>query len=320
MAQVNKKKVVIVGAGRVGEAVAYTLTLSRKASDIVLIDVDKGRAEGSALDIAHGLAYYTQTVVREGGYEECADAGIIIITAGLSRKPGQTRLDLARSNVGIASDITKSIMKYATDPIIIVISNPVDVLTYVVQRGSGLPAHRVIGTGTLLDTARFRYMISKECNIDIEDVDAYVLGEHGDSQVACWSSASIAGVPLADYCKQMNIDIESKKEYINEEVKKAGSTVIGLKGATYLGIALNTSKIVEVIMDNDNTILPVCHVISEDVFGVNNVATSMPSIINEEGIVRTLQLPLSAQEEAGLVESAKLLKDFTQDAISVNIK
>ncbi|MGI6663986.1 MAG: L-lactate dehydrogenase [Christensenellaceae bacterium] len=314
----NKNKIVVIGAGRVGEAVAYTLILSKRASDIVLIDVDKERAEGSALDIGHGIAFYTQATVREGDYTECADASIIIITAGMARKPGQTRLDLARSNVSIVKDITKNIMEYAEDPIIIVISNPVDVLTYVVQHESGLPANRVIGTGTLLDTARFRYLLSQKCDVDIEDIDAYVLGEHGDSQVPVWSAVSIAGIPLRHYCSQLGIDIEKDMKDIDEEVKTAGSTVIQLKGATYLGIALNTSKIVDVILENDNTILPVCHVIKDDVYGVSDVATSLPCVINKTGVVRTLKLPLTTQEALAMHESSKTLKDFTQNALSVN--
>ena len=254
----KKNKVVVIGAGRVGEAVVYTLAMSRTASEIVMVDVVADRAKGSALDINHGLAFHKQVTVRQGDYSECADAKVIIVSAGLARKPGQTRLDLAKSNVKIARSIAKSIMEHAENPLIVVISNPVDVLTYVIQKETGLPQSRVIGSGTILDTSRLRFMLSQECDVDITDVNAYVLGEHGDSQVPAWSRITIAGMPLLEYCDKNGIEIRSKMKRIAEEVNKAGGTVIALKGATYLGIAMNTSRIVDAILDDEKAVLPVC--------------------------------------------------------------
>lgn len=314
----NRKKVVVVGAGRVGEAIAYTLVLGRQASEIVMIDIDKGRAEGSAHDIGHGLAYHSQVTIRQGGYEECADAAIVVITAGLARKPGQTRLDLARTNVSIIKDITRNVMKYAENPIFVITANPVDIMTYVVQKESGVDPCRVIGSGTVIDTARFRYILSQRFSISIEDVYAYVLGEHGDSQVLVWDSASIAGVPLKDYARQCGIDLEAEKAQIEIDVKTAGAQVIAQKGATFYGIALNTAKIVAAIMDNDNAILPVGYVLPHEVYGVKDVVISVPCVVNESGISKTLEIPLSPVELESLQKSAEMLKKFTHDVMNTD--
>ena len=238
MAITIKSKIVVIGAGNVGEAIGYTLMLRRQASDIVLVDLNEKRAKGSALDIAHGTAFSRQSRIRMGGYEECADAETIIITAGVARKPGQTRLDLAKINVGIIRSITENIMRYADNPLIVVVSNPVDISTYIVQQTSGLPANRVIGTGTSLDTARFRYLLSEACKVDVCDINAYVLGEHGDSQVAIWSSAAVGGEPILDFINRNNIVLD--QDTIAQKAKDSGAKVISLKGATFYGIAMTT--------------------------------------------------------------------------------
>ena len=205
MKNTHRDKIVVIGAGNVGEAIAYTLMVRKQANDIVLIDVNEDRAKGAAIDIAHGTSFHKQVWVRQGGYEECKDAQMIIITAGIARKPGQTRLELAKTNVSIVRSITENIMKYAENPLLLVVSNPADIITKAVQETSGLPANRVIGTGTSLDTARFRYNISTKLHVNVEDIQAYVVGEHGDSQVAVWSSAMVGGFPLEDYAKQVGI-------------------------------------------------------------------------------------------------------------------
>lgn len=318
MKNLNRKKIVVVGAGRVGEAIAYTLVLGRQASEIVMIDIDKGRAEGSAHDIGHGLAYHSQVIIRQGGYEECADAAVIIITAGLARKPGQTRLDLARTNVSIIKDITRNVMKYAENPIFVITANPVDIMTYVIQKESGVAPSRVIGSGTVLDTARFRYILGEKFKISIEDVYAYVLGEHGDSQVLVWEGASVAGIPLNDYARQAGIDLASEKAQIEVDVKTAGAQVIAQKGATFYGIALNTAKIVAAIMDNDNAILPVGHMLTKEVYGIKDVVISVPCVINEGGIARALEIPLAPEELEALQKSAAMLKAFTGEVIATD--
>ncbi len=313
----KKNKVVVIGAGRVGEAVVYTLAMSRTASEIVMVDVVADRAKGSALDINHGLAFHKQVTVRQGDYSECADAKVIIVSAGLARKPGQTRLDLAKSNVKIARSIAKSIMEHAENPLIVVISNPVDVLTYVIQKETGLPQSRVIGSGTILDTSRLRFMLSQECDVDITDVNAYVLGEHGDSQVPAWSRITIAGMPLLEYCDKNGIEIRSKMKRIAEEVNKAGGTVIALKGATYLGIAMNTSRIVDAILDDEKAVLPVSHVMDGEVLDIKDVAISFPCVVDADGIKKVLDMDYSEDEEKAIVASANALRVFTQNALEM---
>lgn len=304
----KKDKIVVVGAGNVGEAIAYTLMVRDQANDIVLVDVNEARAKGAALDIAHGTSFYKQIWVRQGGYEECADARLIIITAGVARKPGQTRLDLAKINVNIARDITKNIMKYADNPLLLVVSNPADIITKAVTEASGLPACRVIGSGTSLDTARFRYAISARMHVNVEDVNAYVLGEHGDSQVPIWSSANIAGFPLDDFAKQVNHKID--KAGVADRTKNGGAEVISLKGATFYGIAMAVSNLVQAIIKDDSAILPVAHVLDEKFGDWAGVAFSVPCRLGWEGIEKTLMIPMNEEEKAAMDRSAQILKDF----------
>lgn len=301
-------KIVVVGAGNVGEAISYTLMVRKQADDIVLVDLNEGRAQGSALDIAHGTAFFHQTKVREGGYEECADAEIIIVSAGIARKPGQTRLELAKTNVSIAKSITREIMKYAKNPIIIVVANPVDILTTAIQKESGLPAERVVGTGTSLDTARFRYLISKKCKVDVCDVNAYILGEHGDSQVAIWSKATIGGEDVKEYMKENNIQLDM--DSLAAEAKDGGAEIISLKGATFYGIAMSTSRVVEAISNNENAVLPVGHVLGEEYGEWAGVAFSLPCVLNRKGIRRVIKLQMTGEEKEAMDKSAQTLKAF----------
>ena len=314
MAITIKSKIVVIGAGNVGEAIGYTLMLRRQASDIVLVDLNKKRAKGSALDIAHGTAFSRQSRIRMGGYEECADAEAIIITAGVARKPGQTRLDLAKINVGIIRSITENIMRYADNPLIVVVSNPVDISTYIVQQPSGLPANRVIGTGTSLDTARFRYLLSEACKVDVCDINAYVLGEHGDSQVAIWSSAAVGGEPILDFINRNNIVLD--QDTIAQKAKDSGAKVISLKGATFYGIAMTTSRIVEALLTDENSVLPVAHVLDSSFGALADVAVSLPCVLNRTGIARVMSIPMSDQERAAVEASAKTLRDFLNSVLN----
>lgn len=304
----HKDKIVVIGAGNVGEAIAYTLMVRVQANDIVLIDVNEARAQGAALDIGQGTSFFKQVWVRHGGYEECADAQLIIITAGIARKPGQTRLDLAKINVGIVKSITENIMKYAKNPLILVVSNPADITTAAVLETSGLPSNRVIGSGTSLDTARLRYFLSKKLRVNIEDVNAYVLGEHGDSQVAIFSSANIGGFPLDEYARQINVELN--KEELAKRTRDGGAEIIGLKGATFYGIAMAVSNIVETIMKDDDAILPVAHVLDESFGDWAGVPISMPCRIGWEGIVQTLRIPMNEAEKEAMNASVQILKDF----------
>lgn len=313
MSSLKHSKIVIVGAGNVGESVAFSLMLKEVASELVMIDVDAERAEGSAFDMEDATAFYSETTVRTGSYEECQNADIIIITAGIARKPGQTRLDLAKTNVSIVRDITKNIMKHAENPIVLVISNPVDVMTCVVQETSGLPSERVIGTGTTLDTARLRRLISEACQVAVTDVNAYVLGEHGDTQVPIWSRATVGGENIKSYFKY--IDKEVDLDELAQTAKTSGATIIKKKGATFLGIAMCAARICEIIMRNEHAVLPVAHVLDESYGEWQGAAISLPSVIGKDGIVRTINIKLSDEERAAMDHSAKTLKGFKADVI-----
>lgn len=301
-------KIVVVGAGNVGEAIAYTLMARKQANEIVLVDVNEDRAKGAAIDVWHGTSFHHQISVRQGGYEECANADIIVITAGIARRPGQTRLELAKTNVSIIRGITESIMKYAENPLIIVVSNPADILAREVQEVSGLPAGRVIGSGTSLDTARFRANISACLNVSVKDIQAYILGEHGDSQVAVWSSVTVGGIPLDDYERVEKVSLDRAE--IAEHTKNGGAEIIGLKGATFYGVAMAVSTIVEAIIKDEHAILPVAPVLGEKHGDWAGIAMSVPCRIGRDGIENTFYVPLDEEEQKAMDHSAELLKDF----------
>ena len=308
-----KRKIVIAGAGNVGEAIGYTLMLRKQASEIVFVDINEARAQGSALDIKHGTAFLHEDIIRSGGYEECADADIIIVAAGVARKPGQTRLDLAKINVGIACDITKSIMKYAKDPMIVVVSNPVDIMTYTITKESGLNPNQVIGTGTSLDTARFRCLIGEKCKVSVNDINAYIIGEHGDSQVSLWSKVNIGGEDLDAYLEHNPEIGPFDKAAIDREVCTSGANIISKKGATFYGVAMATSKIVDAILDDQRTVIPVSHVLSPEFGELAGVSISLPCIIDHTGIVRILDMQMNEEETEKLHASVKKLRSFIKD-------
>ena len=316
----NKSKVVVVGAGKVGASVAYTIMMNNLTSEIVLVDVDRGRARGEALDISHGIAYFKQLTIRDGDFSDCADADVIVITAGIPRQPGQTRIDLARTNVGVTRDIVRRIMEYATNPLFVVISNPVDVLTYVVQKESGLPANRVIGSGTTLDTGRFRYLLSQHCKVDVRNVHAYIIGEHGDSEVPVWSRASIASKPFDEYCEDCpRRCLKINRQQIFEQTRDAGAEIIKLKGATFYGIALAATRVVGAIMGDENSVLTVSSVLDGN-YGISDVALSLPCIVNRNGIDRYLNIRMSDEELQLLGESADKLKSVLDEVYDTAVK
>lgn len=318
MSQETANKIVVVGAGKVGETVCYTLMLKTQVSEIVIIDVDEDRAKGAALDISHGTAFYSQVRVRHGGYEECANAKAIIVTAGVPRKPGQTRLDLAKVNTNVAKSIARNIMEYAKNPLIIVVANPVDVNTYLIQKETGLPTGRVIGTGTSLDTARFRYLISERCHVDIRDIQGYILGEHGDAQVPIWSGVNVAGEPVDHFLSQDPEERAKEKVEIAQKARSGGADVISLKGATFDGIAMSTLRIVESIIKDQNTVLPVAHVLGEDYGEMADSCISLPCVVNSEGISKVLKISMTEEERQQMIHSADTLKAFIQDVCSKN--
>lgn len=306
----EKSKVAIIGAGFVGAASAYTIAVNQLVNEIVLIDVMKEKALGEAMDISHGLSHIGQMHIHAGDYSDCADCDAIIVTAGLNRKPGETRLDLANKNVPIAREITANIMKYYTKGVILVVANPVDILTYLIQKWSGLPNGRVMGTGTALDSARFRYLLSAKLKVDIQNIHAYMIGEHGDAQLPLWSASNIACQSVDEYCATTGIILDAaEKAALVSNVKTAGADVIKNKGATYYAIASVVSSIVETLMKNKNSIRTVASVINGP-YGMHDVALSLPSIVNADGVDRILDLRMSASEEAELKSCYEKMKLF----------
>ena len=308
-------KVVIVGAGTVGATIAYSVVLNELASEVVLIDVNKNKAMGEAEDMNHGLAYVKQMQIKAGDYEDCKGADVVIIAAGIGRKPGQTRLDLAKINVSILKDVIANVVKYTKDSVILVVANPVDVLTFAAQKFSGLPKTQVFGTGTAYDTARLRYFISQYCDVDVTNVHAYMIGEHGDSQVPVWSNANIAGKKFDDFLSNLSPEErEAKKASIVEEVKTAGGKTIALKGLTNYGIALTVMRILKAILGNENSIIPVSSV-RDGLYGVSGVSLSLPSVINAKGISQIFEVNLTDEEKAALKVSEQKLKEVVDQVV-----
>ncbi len=308
----SKGKVVIVGAGFVGASAAYATSISGIASELVLIDVNREKAIGEALDLNHGLTFMGQMKIYEADYSAVKDADVIVITAGTARKPGETRLDLVKRNAGIIKSMVPQIMEHYNGGVILVVANPVDVLTYLVQKLSGLPANKVISSGTLLDSSRFRYQLSTYLNVDVDNIHAYVLGEHGDSSVAIWSQATVGGEKIDGYCKSFDMKFgEEEKAKVLSEVREAGANVIKFKGATYYAIGLSIKTIVEAILMNKNTIMPVGTMLNGQ-YGINDVVVSVPSVVNAEG-AKVLDITLSDAELAGLQASAKALQEIINE-------
>ena len=303
-----KGKIVMVGAGFVGSTIAYTAVVSGIASEIVFVDVNRDKAEGEAMDMSHGLAYVKQVDIRAGEYSDCKDADIVVITAGINRKPGQSRLDLAKINVKIVQDVIVNVTQYTSDAIILVVSNAVDILTYFAQKISGLPRYQVIGTGTTLDTARFKYLIGKNCEVNVRNVHAYIIGEHGDSEVPLWSTANIAGKPLEEFWADSGKDGAVEKSKLIEDVRDAGAEIIKKKGATYYGIGLATTNILSAMLGNENSVLTVSSVLDGE-YGIKDVALSLPSVVNVKGIDRIFNINISEDEQLMLNESATKLKE-----------
>ncbi|MFW6035156.1 MAG: L-lactate dehydrogenase [Halothermotrichaceae bacterium] len=309
-----KDKVVIIGAGYVGATTAYAVMNKGLASEVVLIDLDKDKAEGEAMDLNHGASFVKPVRIKSGGYEECRDARLVIITAGANQKPGETRLDLVKKNTAVFKDIIPRITEYTTDAILLVVTNPVDILTYVTHKISGLPASQVMGSGTVLDTSRFKYLLSEHCNISPKNVHAYIIGEHGDHEVAAWSRTNIAGVTFENYCiicgnKCGNTQF---KNDMGKKVKNAAYEIIEKKDATYYAVGLAVARIVESIFRDENSILTVSTILSGE-YGLKDVALSLPSIVGAGGIEKVLNFELAENEAKGFKEAAAVLKDIIKN-------
>lgn len=309
----SKSKVAIIGTGFVGASAAFTMALQQTANELVLIDVFKEKSIGEAMDINHGLPFMGQMSLYAGDYSDIKDCDVIVVTAGANRKPGETRLDLAKKNVLIAKELTQNIMKHYNHGVILVVSNPVDIITYMVQKWSGLPVGKVISSGTVLDSIRFRYLLSEKLNVDAKNVHGYIIGEHGDSQLPLWSGTHIAGKNINEYFNDPKSNLrEEDKAIIAEGVKTAGATIIKNKGATYYGIAVAVNTIVETLLKNQNTIRTVGTVIN-GMYGIDDVVISLPSIVNSEGVQEVLQLNLTPEEEDALRFSANQVKSVLDE-------
>ena len=307
-------KVAIVGAGNVGATAAYALLLSGLAAEIVLIDANKKRAEGEAMDLAHAVPFSRPTKVWAGDYQDCAGAAITILAAGTGQRPGETRLDLAKRNAAIFSEIVPKVATANPDGIILVATNPVDVLTHHALRISKLPVNRVIGSGTTLDTGRFRALLGDRFGVDPRSVHAFIVGEHGDSEVAVWSSANVAGVGLEDLAHARGITFESEdRERIFGETRDAAYAIIERKGATYYAVAVALLRIIEAIVRDQRTVLPVSSAVGNARYGLGDVCLSLPSIVGANGVEEVLELRLSADEEEALRKSAEVVRGVQDD-------
>jgi L-lactate dehydrogenase len=301
-------KVAIVGTGMVGSTFAYTLLLSGIASEIVLIDANAERAEGEAMDLNHAVPFAHPTKICAGDYSDCQGAAITVIAAGAGQKPGETRLDLVRRNAAIFGQIVPRIAGANPEGIIVVATNPVDVLTYVTLKLAGLPANRVFGSGTILDTARFRYMLSEHLGVDPRSVHAYIIGEHGDSEVPVWSLANVAGMRLPSFCSENGIPLGSDTmDRIFRQTRDAAYEIISRKGATYYAVAAGLMRITEAILRDQNTVLSISSLV-EDYYGIDGVCLSLPTVVGRRGIERVLRLDLSPREARGVRKSAEVLR------------
>ena len=303
----NKQKCAVIGCGAVGATIAFAITQKSLFSELVLIDANQAKAEGEAMDISHGLPFTHPMKVYAGDYKDIADCFLIIITAGAAQKPDETRLDIVNKNVKIFKSIIPQIVKYNKDAIILVVSNPVDILTYCTIKLSGYPPNRVLGSGTVLDTARLKYRLGRSLCVDSRSIHAFIIGEHGDSELAVWSSANVSGIDLEDFhglCKSCD-DINFNDIY--QSVRDSAYEVIDRKGATYYGIAMAVMKIISAIIRDEHSVLPVsCYI--DGNYGLYDLCIGVPAIVGNQGIEKVLDIPLSDEENSRLSASVETLK------------
>jgi len=301
-------RVAVAGTGNVGSTFAYALLLSGLAAEMVLIDINRAKAEGEAMDLNHTLPFAHPTRIWAGEYADTAGAVVTVIAAGVNQKPGETRLDLVKNNAAVFAQIIPQVAQHNPEGVILIATNPVDVLTYASLRLSGLPARRVIGSGTILDTARFRYLLSQHFGVDPRSVHAHIIGEHGDSEVPVWSLANIAGMRLRDFADAHGVHYEQDEmDSIFRQTRDAAYQIIQRKGATYYAVAAGLMRIVEAILRNQATVLSVSSLV-EDYYGIRDVCLSVPTVVDRGGVQRMLRLQLSPEEQEGLRKSAAVLR------------
>lgn len=310
-----KRKVVLVGTGFVGMSMAYSLLNSGGIDELVLIDMNEEKAIGEAMDLQHGLPYAKHKMnIRAGGYEECRDASVVVVTAGATQKPGETRLDLTVTDTKIIKSVTENIMKNGFDGIMIIASNPVDLMTYVAQKVSGLPKHRVIGSGTILDTARLRYLMSEYLNISTNNIHAYILGEHGDSSFVPWTNAYVGCKSLLEILDEKGKPLSDLHD-IYYQVQQAGYEIVNRKKSTYYGIGLSLNRLVHAVLDDENVILTVSTYQNNE-YGHEGLYIGVPTIINREGAMEIVKLDLNEVDQAKFDNSCDTLKGIIEDTIN----
>ena len=306
----NVRKVVMIGCGFVGAACSFAIMQSGLFSEMVLIDVDKAKAEGEALDISHGVPFAKPMKIYAGSYDDIKDASLVIITAGANQKPGETRLDLVKKNISIFKSIIPEIKKRDFNGILLIVANPVDILTTVALKLSGLPENKVIGSGTVLDTARLKYELGNHLNVDSRSVHAFIIGEHGDSEIAAWSSANVSGIPLHKFCEMRgHFNHEEATKRIAENVKNSAYEIIEKKKATYYGVAMAIKRICEAIIRDEKSILPISSKMNGD-FGIKDISLSMPAIVGKDGVECHVPIQLNEEEISKLQKSAQTLQDI----------
>ena len=310
---INSRKVAVIGTGFVGSSSAFALMESGLFTEMVLIDADKNRAEGEALDIAHGLPFARPMKITAGDYDDIVDAAIIVVTAGAGQKPGETRLDLVKKNVAIFQSIIPEIAQRKCEGILLIVANPVDILTQVAVKLSGFPENRVFGSGTTLDSARLKYLLGEHLQVDARSVHAWIIGEHGDSEIVAWSSANVSGVPISEFCEMRgHYNHDKSQENIAEKVKNSAYEIIAKKRATYYGVAMAVKRICEAIIRDEKSILPISSIMHGE-FGIDDVVLSMPSIVGANGIETKVPISLSEDEEINLKKSADTLRSILDD-------
>lgn len=312
---INIRKAAIIGCGFVGASSAFSLVHKGSFSELVLIDANHAKAEGEAMDLSHGRPFTSPMKIYAGSYDDISDCSLIIITAGANQKPGETRLDLVHKNVAIFKSIIPEITKRNFEGILLIVANPVDILTYAALKISGYPKERVLGSGTVLDSARFRYLLSEHLNVDSRSVHAYIIGEHGDSELAVWSSANVSGIGINDFCElRGHYEHDEAMDRIYRTVRDSAYEIIERKGATYYGVAMAVSRIAESIIRNEHSVLPVSSLM-EGEYGLTDLCISVPTIVSAKGAEQVLEIPLSQEEKEKLQKSAAELKKVLDSAI-----
>lgn len=306
---INIQKAAVIGCGFVGSTIAYALMQKGTFSELVLLDANHAKAEGEAMDISHGLPFAHAMDIREGDYEDIADASVVIITAGANQKPGETRLDLVQKNAAIMRSIIREVKRVKCEGILLIVSNPVDILTQVALEESGFPKERVIGSGTVLDTARLKYLVSEKLKVDSRNVHAFIVGEHGDSELAVWNCANIYGIGLEDFAKMRGYsEFEKEKDEIYHAVRDSAYEIIERKGATYYGIGMAAARIAESIVRDSHTVAPVSVSLNGE-YGLSGLCLSIPTVIGRDGAEQILEINFSEEENRKLRESADELKN-----------